>query len=64
MTDFEGQWPIGNTAAVVVAKDKRQTRRLLTRELENLNLKLEKDDVLVEVDLEVAGAVILADGDY
>ena len=64
VTGFEGQWPIGNTAALVVAKDKRQARKLLSKELEWRNLTLDKDDVFDEVDLETAGAEILSDGDY
>lgn len=61
-TNFKGVWPVG-VSAVVVARDKRQARQLLNKQLEEKGLPI-TDYTLEEVSLEQPAAVILNDGDY
>ncbi|KKM63851.1 hypothetical protein LCGC14_1507310 [marine sediment metagenome] len=66
-TDFVGHTPIG-TSAVIVAQNKGHARRLLAKELENYELKLEGFlDCQInfeEIDPTKAQAIVLSDGDY
>jgi hypothetical protein len=62
-TTFEGRWPVG-TAAVVVAPDESEARRLLGMELAKRGLRLDRDDIFLEVPLHQTAAIVLRDGDY
>jgi len=64
-TDHDGHWPIG-VASVIVAKDKRQARKLLDKELvvRGLLPRAEQEYTLDEVSLDVAQALVLQGGDY
>ena len=57
--DFKGFYPVG-TAAVVVAKNEREARKLL----EAAHPMAKKGATLVELKLTKAQAVILLDGNY
>lgn len=59
--DFTGHWPVG-TAAVVVAEDKEAAKKLLTAKLKAAGLKF--DGNLREVNIHMAEATILNDGNY
>lgn len=61
---FKGHWPVG-TAAVVVAKNKRQAQRVLEKKLTEVHLsqKVPLGDIF-EVDLDSPHALILRDGNY
>lgn len=62
--DFRGHWPVG-TAAIVVAKDQDEARRLLIIQAKFRGLDLSDDDfTLKELSTDWRGAVILADGNY
>lgn len=61
-TSFTGFNPIG-TAAVIIAKNKRQATRLLREELAAIGLKLDDDDVIERVPMKL-GAWILESGEY
>lgn len=63
--DHDGHFPVG-VASVIVAKDRREARQLLDKELKAHSLRLytEKKYKLSEVSLKIAQALILRDGDY
>ena len=77
--DFPGMWPVG-VCAIVVANDKRQAKRVLTKTLKEhwlakaqdapayelvlKDLNLVFDGSLVRIDLNQAHAIIVNDGDY
>jgi len=61
---FTGHNPVG-TAAMVVARDKGQARRLLDKDLESRGLpKLQPEVSFTKVDTNVAQSVVLHDGEY
>lgn len=62
-TDFKGYWPVG-VAAVVVARDLSAARRILSEALASRGLQLRDDNEIKRVELNVAHALILRDGDY
>lgn len=61
---FTGHWPVG-TSAVVVARDAKHAAGVLEDALERCGLpqKIRAQDFRL-VETEVAGALILQDGDY
>lgn len=64
-TDHDLHYPVG-CASVVVARDRRQARRLLDEQLRRRGLKghAEEPYTLVEVDVTTPQARVLRDGDY
>lgn len=63
-SDFEGHYPVG-TAAVIVAKNEKEAKRLLIEAAAPGGLVLNAEDFDVEeVDLTKPGATILCDGNY
>lgn len=66
-TSFPGHYPVG-TAAVIVARDRAQAKRLLMEEAKKYGLKLADDDVDVKdfilMDTGVPACIILHDGNY
>ena len=61
--DFTGHWPVG-AAAVVVAEDERITKLTMDKALMVDGLDPTEGYTLVELDLDVPGAVILVNGEY
>lgn len=63
--DLIGHWPVG-TAAVVVAADRGQARRLLLAAAARRGIKQDPDRELslVELSLAEAHAVVIQDGNY
>lgn len=64
--DFIGFWPVG-TAAVIIAKNQSQAKKLLVKKLEEINLaekNIEQYFTIQEVNQEKPHVVILRDGDY
>lgn len=64
-TDHDGHWPTG-AASIVIAKDRRQAKKLLDAELEADGLKpfKQKSYTLTEVLTTKPHAIILYNGDY
>jgi len=62
-TNFVGHWPVG-TSAIVVASDEEMARCLLSEKFELQGLKLDDHATMVELNLAVAAAIVLTDGDY
>ena len=63
-TDFRGFYPVG-TAAVVVARNEDEARRLLRQKILDHGLPDPFDEFTVtELDISSPKAVILRDGDY
>lgn len=62
--DFKGMWPVGS-AAVVVAKDEEQARRILDWDLRQRGLDgLRDSDRIIEIDTDTPDVRVLNDGDY
>lgn len=64
--DFRGHYPVG-TAAIIMAETIEDARKFLDEELTLRGLKPFSPDngySLVEVVLDIEGAIILRDGDY
>ncbi len=64
-TNHDSHYPVG-CASVVVAKDKKQARKLLDETLHEDGLKTSKDYdyILTELPTDEARAVILNNGEY
>ncbi len=67
-TDHAGVWPVG-VASIVVASSEAEARSLLEGELASRRLlhrppRAPFDFTLEEVDLEMARAIVLCDGNY
>jgi hypothetical protein len=62
-TDFEGHYPVG-TAALMVAEDEEMARAMLNLALEPTGLRLKPTDMVMEISLHSAFAMVLRDGDY
>ena len=61
-TDFEGHYPVG-VAAVIIAKDHKQARKLLDEELKARDLPAGKGKISLQ-DMSEPYAAILCDGNY
>lgn len=64
-TNFTGVWPVG-VAAVIVAKDRKEARKLFMEELDNRGLIQANPAGLTfeELPLSKSGVTVLNDGDY
>lgn len=64
-TNHDTHWPIGG-ASIIIAKDRKQGKKLLDKELESQGLKPFKQEpyTLVEISSNKARAIILCDGEY
>lgn len=64
-TNFRGYWPVG-VASLVIAKDKREAKKLLDQKLRDAGIPIEGDGdyTLTEINIDSPGAVILNDGKF
>lgn len=61
--DHQDIWPVG-VASVIIANDEAQAKELLVAELVNYRIIQTEPFTLQELDLTVAKAVVLQNGEY
>ena len=60
--DHNTHYPVGG-ASIVIAEDKKRAKQLLNKELKEHGLE-PNDYSLQEIDISIAHAIVLNDGDY